>query len=111
MEMIDKWSDVGWKRPNYPPTKYYQPPVLFKKQTVEKKDEKKTEQPESKKDPNKYIQEEVPILEPNEELNQIISLFKGDICKMEVDGIQNAANSGFFKIKKLKTKKVAWVVV
>jgi hypothetical protein len=105
--MIDKWSDVGWKCPTYPPTKYYQPPVLFKKQIIEKKDEKKTE-PETKKDPNKYIQEDLPSLEPNDELNQIISLFKGDICKMEVDGIQNAANSG---LKKKLKKKVVWAEV
>ncbi|XP_076877466.1 ADP-ribose glycohydrolase MACROD1 isoform X2 [Brachyhypopomus gauderio] len=33
-----------------------------------------------------------PIFKPNEELNQKISLFRGDITKLEIDAIANAAN-------------------
>eukprot|EP01080_Neovahlkampfia_damariscottae_P011092 gene11092-3799_t len=95
LENVDKWSEVGWKRPNYGPTQHFKAPVLYTKKIEEKKKEEKKDTPTtSKKDPTKYIQEQIPKIEPNEELNKIISLFKGDICKMEVDGIQNAANSG-----------------
>lgn len=30
----------------------------------------------------------------SKEINNIVSLFKGDITKLEIDGIQNAANTG-----------------
>lgn len=97
---IPKWLDSGWVRPNYGPTIDYKLPVLWQPNDKLSSDSSKEIPPENIEEKQVtplgkkgYLVEEIPILTPNDELNAKVSLYKGDITKLEIDAIQNAANN------------------